>query len=119
MPDSLRVSTRASGDSCRQASQVPYGGQGRRHASFAAAAGPANASSDTFGHDVGDTVFCEIDRLFASRAGDGQQVIRDGGDEFVVAMSGVEIEAARIRRTAPARGLRDGMGRRRKVSASM
>ncbi len=50
--------------------------------------------NDTFGHDVGDAVLCQVGRLFASKARSGQQVIRYGGDEFVVALSGVDLVAA-------------------------
>jgi len=50
--------------------------------------------NDTFGHDVGDAVLCQVGQLFASKARSGQQVIRYGGDEFVVALSGVDLVAA-------------------------
>jgi diguanylate cyclase (GGDEF)-like protein len=51
--------------------------------------------NDTFGHGVGDIVLCQVGRLIASKARSGQQVIRYGGDEFVVALPGVDVEAAR------------------------
>ena len=50
--------------------------------------------NDTFGHDVGDRVLCQLSRLFAGKARSGQQVVRYGGDEFVVALSGVDLDAA-------------------------
>jgi len=50
--------------------------------------------NDTFGHDVGDVVLQMVGHLFASKARGGQQVIRYGGDEFVVTMSGVDFAGA-------------------------
>jgi diguanylate cyclase (GGDEF)-like protein len=50
--------------------------------------------NDTFGHDVGDAVLRQVGQLFSSRARSGQLAIRYGGDEFVVALSGVDLAAA-------------------------
>jgi diguanylate cyclase (GGDEF)-like protein len=50
--------------------------------------------NDTFGHDVGDAVLWQVGRLFSSKARSGQLVIRYGGDEFVVALSGVDLAGA-------------------------
>jgi diguanylate cyclase (GGDEF)-like protein len=50
--------------------------------------------NDTFGHEIGDAVLRQIGQLFSSRTRPGQQAIRFGGDEFVVALSGVDLAAA-------------------------
>ncbi len=50
--------------------------------------------NDTFGHDVGDAVLRQVGQLFLSKARSGQLVIRYGGDEFVVALSGVDLAGA-------------------------
>jgi diguanylate cyclase (GGDEF)-like protein len=50
--------------------------------------------NDTFGHDVGDAVLRQVGLLLASKTRSGQQAIRYGGDEFVVAMSGVDLASA-------------------------
>jgi diguanylate cyclase (GGDEF)-like protein len=51
--------------------------------------------NDKFGHDVGDAVLRQIGQLLASKTRHGQLAIRYGGDEFVVAMPGVGLAAAR------------------------
>ena len=50
--------------------------------------------NDTFGHDVGDAVLRQVGLLLASKTRSGQQAIRYGGDEFVVALSGVNLAGA-------------------------
>jgi diguanylate cyclase (GGDEF)-like protein len=50
--------------------------------------------NDTFGHDIGDTVLRRIGQLFSSKTRSGQLAIRYGGDEFVVALSGVDLAGA-------------------------
>jgi diguanylate cyclase (GGDEF)-like protein len=50
--------------------------------------------NDTFGHDVGDAVLRQVGLLLASKTRSGQQAIRYGGDEFVVALSGVDLASA-------------------------
>ena len=51
--------------------------------------------NDTLGHDVGDAVLRQVGSLFASKLRSGQQTIRYGGDEFVVALPGVDLAGAR------------------------
>jgi diguanylate cyclase (GGDEF)-like protein len=60
--------------------------------------------NDTFGHEIGDVVLRRIGQLFSSKTRDGQLAIRYGGDEFVVALAGVDLASAygfaeRIRRS--------------------
>ena len=50
--------------------------------------------NDTFGHDVGDAVLQQVALLFAAKTRAGQQAVRYGGDEFVVALSGVSLASA-------------------------
>ncbi len=50
--------------------------------------------NDTFGHDVGDAVLQQVALLIASKTRVGQQAVRYGGDEFVVALSGVNLAGA-------------------------
>jgi diguanylate cyclase (GGDEF)-like protein len=49
--------------------------------------------NDTFGHDVGDAVLRQVGQLFSRKARRGQLAIRYGGDEFVMALPGVDLEA--------------------------
>lgn len=50
--------------------------------------------NDAFGHDVGDAVLTEIGKLFSRNIRAGQVAIRYGGDEFVIALSGVDMTGA-------------------------
>ena len=50
--------------------------------------------NDTFGHDIGDAVLRRVGELFSSRTRNGQLAVRYGGDEFVVALAGVDLEGA-------------------------
>jgi diguanylate cyclase (GGDEF)-like protein len=49
---------------------------------------------DTFGHDVGDAVLRRIGQLFSSKTRNGQLAIRYGGDEFALALAGVDSAGA-------------------------
>ncbi|MBO4324042.1 MAG: GGDEF domain-containing protein [Lachnospiraceae bacterium] len=40
--------------------------------------------NDTYGHDVGDEVICQLGRYLGRRAGENEIAARFGGDEFVV-----------------------------------
>ncbi len=51
--------------------------------------------NDTFGHGVGDAVLRQLGELFSSKTRSGQVAIRYGGDEFLLALSGVDLTAAR------------------------
>lgn len=51
--------------------------------------------NDTLGHDVGDAVLRRLGELLRSKARVGQVAIRYGGDEFVLALPGVRLAAAR------------------------
>ncbi|HET9059141.1 MAG TPA: diguanylate cyclase [Acidimicrobiales bacterium] len=51
--------------------------------------------NDTFGHEVGDHVLRAIGQMLAADARTGQVVVRYGGEEFVFALPGVEVPAAR------------------------
>lgn len=53
------------------------------------------AINDTFGHEVGDHVLRALGQILASDARTGQVVVRYGGEEFVFALPGVELGAAR------------------------
>jgi diguanylate cyclase (GGDEF)-like protein len=46
--------------------------------------------NDTLGHNVGDSVLCEVARRFREAIGDGGFIARIGGDEFTVVLSGIE-----------------------------
>jgi diguanylate cyclase (GGDEF)-like protein len=50
--------------------------------------------NDTFGHDIGDAVLRRIGQLFSTETRKGQLAIRYGGDEFVVALAGVDLAGA-------------------------
>ena len=51
--------------------------------------------NDTLGHDVGDVVLRRLGQLLRSSTRAGQAAIRYGGDEFVLALPGVKLGAAR------------------------
>lgn len=51
--------------------------------------------NDTFGHEVGDHVLRAIGQILATDARTNQVVVRYGGEEFVFALPGVELMAAR------------------------
>ena len=51
--------------------------------------------NDTYGHELGDMVLRALAELFAAETRPGQVVVRYGGEEFVFAMLGVELDAAR------------------------
>lgn len=51
--------------------------------------------NDTFGHEVGDHVLRALGQVLAADARTGQVVVRYGGEEFVFALPGVGLEAAR------------------------
>jgi diguanylate cyclase (GGDEF)-like protein len=51
--------------------------------------------NDTLGHDVGDVVLRRLGQLLRSNTRAGQAAIRYGGDEFVLALPGVKLGAAR------------------------
>jgi len=46
--------------------------------------------NDTFGHDIGDAVLRRIGQLLSSKTRNGQLAIRYGGDEFLLALAGVD-----------------------------
>jgi len=50
--------------------------------------------NDTFGHDIGDAVLRRVGQLFSSKMRNGQLAVRYGGDEFVVALAGVDMAGA-------------------------
>jgi diguanylate cyclase (GGDEF)-like protein len=50
--------------------------------------------NDTFGHDIGDAVLRRIGQLFSTETRKRQLAIRYGGDEFVVALVGVDLPGA-------------------------
>jgi diguanylate cyclase (GGDEF)-like protein/PAS domain S-box-containing protein len=45
--------------------------------------------NDTLGHNVGDSVLCEVARRFRQAIGDRGFIARIGGDEFTVVLSGI------------------------------
>ena len=53
------------------------------------------AINDTLGHDAGDAVLRRLGQLLVGETRAGQVAIRYGGDEFVLALSGVSLRAAR------------------------
>ncbi|MBO7639096.1 MAG: GGDEF domain-containing protein, partial [Treponema sp.] len=40
--------------------------------------------NDTYGHDIGDSVICQLGTILASKFTDGEILGRFGGDEFIV-----------------------------------
>ena len=56
--------------------------------------------NDRFGHEAGDTVLCQLADTFGAHAklgGESAFAARIGGEEFVLALPGIDIEEARIR----------------------
>src|ERR1022692_2101410 len=51
--------------------------------------------NDTLGHDAGDVVLRRLGQLLRSKARAGQAAVRYGGDEFLLALPGVKLAAAR------------------------
>lgn len=52
--------------------------------------------NDTFGHEAGDTVLCEVAHRFRGIVRDSDTVCRQGGDEFVVILPEIEDESYAI-----------------------
>ena len=50
--------------------------------------------NDTFGHEVGDAVLCEVAALLGQSTRDGDLVVRAGGEEFVIVMPGCPLNQA-------------------------
>lgn len=50
--------------------------------------------NDSFGHATGDEVLRRVARLVEQRCSEGGLAVRYGGEEFVLALAGVEIDAA-------------------------
>ena len=50
--------------------------------------------NDTFGHEAGDHVMRALGQLLAAESRAGQVVVRYGGEEFVLALPSVELDAA-------------------------
>jgi diguanylate cyclase (GGDEF)-like protein len=58
------------------------------------------AFNDSYGHEAGDEVLCEVGKLFMRHIRDGDAACRYGGEEFVLAMWECPPEAARTRAEA-------------------
>lgn len=50
--------------------------------------------NDQYGHDAGDTLICELGRLFDQSVRSGDMVCRLGGDEFLLIFPGADITQA-------------------------
>ena len=53
--------------------------------------------NDTYGHEVGDQVLVAVGRAMDELVRSGQDVVRMGGEEFLVMLPGVDLAAAHVR----------------------
>ena len=56
--------------------------------------------NDTYGHEVGDQVLVAVGKVMCELVRSEQDVVRMGGEEFLVMLPGIELEAARQRMEA-------------------
>jgi diguanylate cyclase (GGDEF)-like protein len=62
--------------------------------------------NDSYGHDTGDLMICEVARRLQSRIGKNDIVTRIGGDEFIVLLANVENESQAL---AAAAAIQNGL----------